>query len=273
MSVDQDTNQAVGDDGLALHNDWFSSGWPHYLPRHQSMMLCMLFGTAATRGLRGSLDEVVRQVCGGEPGAFLGRGGGTLESPVVWMDLEELEGFESEEEKDRFRAEGAEHRARCEQVIRDAGVAVPTTVRELAAAMIALGIAAEREGVWSMPDLLPGPETVFHLTDAERERIAEMRHIWESQPAESALLAYLTDDLGRPDEIFTSVDRLARASGTSEESVRYALGRLIQAADARLERGTPRTPVDLGSLKDHERFHLVADWQHFNDNHITIVRG
>ncbi|MGI5451186.1 DUF6042 family protein [Streptomyces sp. CA-243310] len=273
MSVDQDTSQDSGEGSLSMPNDWFPSGWPSYLPQHQAMMLCMLFGTATVRGLRGSLDEVVQQLFNGEPGAFFGRNGGTLDSPVVWMDDDELEYLETDEEKEQFRADAAEHQARCEGLLRAAGVVVPTTLRELAGSMLALGIATVQDGVWSMQYPLPGPEAVLDLTDLERDRIATMRRIWERGPAESSLLNHLTDDLGRPDELFTSVDRLARASEVSEDDVRYALGRMIQEDEARLERGTPRSQVNLDDLKNHERFHLVADWQHFDDNRITVRRG
>ncbi|WP_329375902.1 DUF6042 family protein [Streptomyces sp. NBC_01351] len=273
MSVDQDTNHDSGDGCLSMHNGWFSSGWPSYLPQHQAMMLCMLFGTAAVRGLRGSLDEVAQQLFNGEPGAFFGRRGGTLDSPVVWMDDDELEYLETDEEKDQFCTDAAEHRARCEGLFRAAGVAVPTTIRELADTMLALGIATVQDGVWSMQDPIPGPETVLDLTDAERAGIADTRRIWESGSAESTLLNYLTDDLGQPGEVFTSVDRLAEASKLSEDDVRYALGRMIHENDVRLERGSPRAQVNLDDLKNHERFHLVADWQHFNENRIMIRRG
>ncbi|OKK16168.1 hypothetical protein AMK16_26065 [Streptomyces sp. CB00455] len=271
MSVDQDTNRD-SDGHLALHNGWFPSGWPNYLPQHQAMMLCMVFGTAAVRGLRGSLDEVTQQLFNGEPGAFFGRPGGTLDSPVVWRDDDELEYLETDEDKDQFRTDAAEHQARCEGLLRAAGVAVPTTVRELADTMLALGIATVQDGVWSMQDPIPGPETILDLTDAELARIADMRRVWESGPAESTLLNYLTDVLGQPDEVFTSVDRLAQASKLREDDVRYVLGRMIQENEARVERGTPRKQVNLDDLKNHERFHLVADWQHFNENRIMIMR-
>ncbi|MFG2978389.1 DUF6042 family protein [Streptomyces sp. NPDC048331] len=273
MSVDQDTSQGRGDGDLSMHNGWFASGWPHYLPQHQAMMVCMLFGTATVRGLRGSLDDVTQQLFNGERGAFFGRHGGTLDSPVAWMDDEELDYLESDEEKNQFCADAAEHQARCEGLLRAAGVEVPTTIRELADTMLSLGIATAQDGVWSMPDSLPGPEAVLGLTDAERDKIVNTRRTWERGPAESAVLTYLTDDLGQPDEVFTSVDRLARASKVCEDDIRYALGRMIEENDARLERGTPRSQVNLDDLENHERFHLVADWQHFNDNRIIIGRG
>ncbi|MFE4311908.1 DUF6042 family protein [Streptomyces sp. NPDC056891] len=272
MSVDQDTDQDRSAGQLSLHNDWFPSGWSSHLPRHQAMTLCMLFGTATVRGLRGSIDDVLEQQFGGEPGRFFGRVGDSLDSPVAWMDPDALEYAETEEERNRLRVDAEEHRARCEQLLRTAGLPVPTTIRELADTMLAVGIATRHDDEWSMPDRLPGPETVLALTDDERAEIGDLRRIWECGPADQALMDHLVDDLNRPAEVFTSVDRLARATDLDEDDLRHALGRLIQEGDARLERGRGRERTALDDLKGHERFHLVLDWQHFEENRIIVGR-
>ncbi|MER7000139.1 DUF6042 family protein [Streptomyces sp. NPDC000410] len=85
MTVDQDTTQDPPGGGLSMHTGWFRAGRQHYLPQHQAMMLCMLFGTATVRKLRGNVDEVLQQVFDDEPGAFFGGDGDTLASPVAWM--------------------------------------------------------------------------------------------------------------------------------------------------------------------------------------------
>ncbi|MFI8916477.1 DUF6042 family protein [Streptomyces sp. NPDC053513] len=274
MSVDQDTAQSNDDGYLSLHNGWFASGWPSYLPQHQSMALSMLFGTASVRQLRGTVDEVLAQIFEeGEYGAFFGKASDSLDSPVLWMDSDELDYAETEAEKAQLRVEAEEHQARCEGLLRTAGIPVPTTIRELADTMIALGIASRQDGVWSMPDPLPGPETVLPLSDEERARIANSRRIWEGGPAEQALIDYLEKTLNHPEEVFTSVDRLAKAINFSEDDVRHALGRLFREGEARFERGAERAQTLLEDLKDHERFHLVLDWQHFNEHRITITRG
>ncbi|MEU3657876.1 DUF6042 family protein [Streptomyces sp. NPDC032161] len=273
MSLVHDTSQHDNDSYLSLHSGWFASGWPSYLPQHQAMMLSMLFGTATVRGLRGSLDDVLEQIYQGEPGAFFGNASNSLDSPVVWMDPDELEYAETEQEKNQLRVDAEEHQARCEELLRTADLAVPTTIRELADTMLALGIASQQDGVWSMPDPIPGPETALALTDKERAAIAYRRQFWESGPAEQTLIDYLTDDLNRPAEVFTSVDRLAKATDLSEDDLRNALGRLTQEGEARLERGTAREQTALEALKGHERFHLVLNWPHFDENRITIERG
>ncbi|MFC8953728.1 DUF6042 family protein [Streptomyces sp. NPDC057101] len=273
MSVDQDTNQRNDDGYLSMHTGWFASGWPSYLPQHQSMTLCMLFGTASVRELRGDLDDILQQVFKGEPGAFFGRNGETLDSPVVWFDEDELADVENDEEKNQLRADSAAHQSKCEHLYRAAGLPVPTTIRELADTMLAAGIATLHDGAWTMPEDIPGPEDVLPLPDEDRARIAGMRRVWENGHVEQAPIDYLEDDLNRPDELFTSVDRLAKATEASEDDIRHALGRLLREGEARIERGTDREQAVLEDLQDHERFHLVLDWQHFNENRITIRRG
>ncbi|MEU8522460.1 DUF6042 family protein [Streptomyces sp. NBC_01216] len=273
MSVVQKTKQAGRDRDLALHTGWFPSGWPEYLPQHQAMMLCMLFGTATLRELRGDVDDVLRQLLDGRPSAFFGRDGDTLDSPVMWLDPDELDYAETDKERERLRADAEARRVRCADLFRGAGLPVPTTIRELADTMLALGIATVRDGVWSMPDVLPGPEDVLPLTDAERADIENMRRVWDIGSAENALIGYLTDELDRPDELFTSVDRLANATGLDEDDVRQVLGHMITEGEVRLERGQAREQVALDCLKGHTRFHLVTDWQHFDENRVVIDRG
>ncbi|MFD3998878.1 DUF6042 family protein [Streptomyces sp. NPDC058548] len=270
MSVDQDTDQDRNSGQLSMHNDWFPSGWSSHLPQYQAMMLCMLFGTATVRGLRGSIDEVLEQHLDDGHGSFFARVGGSLDAPVAWMDPDALEYAETEEEKSRLRVEAEEHQARCEQLLRTAGLPVPTTIRELADTMLAVGIATRHGDVWSMPDRLPGPETVLALTDDERAVIVDRRRAWECGPAEQTLIDYLVDDLKRPAEVFTSVDRLAKATDLDEDHLRYAVGSLVRGGDAWIERGPGRERTDLDDLKGHERFHLVLDWEHFEENRITV---
>ncbi|MFF3320111.1 DUF6042 family protein [Streptomyces sp. NPDC003035] len=273
MSVDQDSTEHSDDGSLAMHTGWFATGWPKYLPQYQSMVLCMLFGTASVRGMSGTIDDVTQELFGGRLGSFFGRDGGDLDSPVMWQDPDELDYAETEEEKAEIRADAAAHQAKCEGLLRSAGLAVPTTVRELADTMVALGIATQQDGVWSMPEPLPRPEDILDLPEDDRAKLAEMRRIFELGPAENALIGHLRDDLNRPDELFTSLDRLATATDLTEDDARGALARLIEEGDARLERGKARAQVALDTLKSHERFHLVLDWAHFDEYRLTFTRG
>lgn len=49
---------------MALHNDWWASGWDHVLPR-QGFPLTMLIGTASQPGSTGSLDDLLQEIFGG----------------------------------------------------------------------------------------------------------------------------------------------------------------------------------------------------------------
>ncbi|GAA2065025.1 hypothetical protein GCM10009801_10010 [Streptomyces albiaxialis] len=46
---------------LAMHNDWWVSGWEHVLPR-QGFPLTMLIGTASQPGSTGSLDDLLQEI-------------------------------------------------------------------------------------------------------------------------------------------------------------------------------------------------------------------
>ncbi|MEU7019340.1 DUF6042 family protein [Streptomyces sp. NPDC046203] len=271
MSVEQDVQQQLKPGDLALHNDWYASGWPVYLPRDQAMVLCMLFGTVTVRELRGSIDEVLDRLLEYGPVIFLGRDGGSLDDPVIWTHQDDLDCLKTEEDKARFRVESEAHRERCEHLLRTAGLAVPATVRDVADLMIAVGIADCRDGVWSMPERLPGPETVLALSDEERDDVLKRRRRWEGGAAVRAVNGHLEEGLNRPEEIFTSLGRLAGATELDEDDVRYALEQLIEADEARIERGDPRERAALDGLKSHERFHLVLDWRLFDENRPFVV--
>ncbi len=78
--------------------------------------------------------------------------------------------------------------------------------------MTALGIASRQDGVGVMPERLPLPEDVLTLSDDLRARLRALRHDQAVAPAERALVAHLTDRLGHPAAVFTSIDRLAARS-------------------------------------------------------------
>jgi hypothetical protein len=260
--------------GVFLHPDWFESGWIFVLPKHQSFLLALFLSTAVRRGLTGTLQEVAGQV--GADG-LLDRLGGSLDAPVRWLEPDELDGLGEDgedptEEEARIRAEAEASRVACEEALRAAGLPLPTTVRGLAETMTALGIASRQDGVWVMPERLPLPEDVLTLPDDLRARLGALRHDQAVAPAERALVAHLTDGLGHPAEVFTSIDRLARALDLTEDKVRGGLQRLVDAGDARLERGLPRVGTAPGDLASHERFHLVPDWDHFHAHRVLVHR-
>lgn len=84
---------------MAMHNDWWASGWDHVLPR-QGFPLTMLIGTASQPGFTGSLDDLLQEIFGGHWDMI----GGDLDGVLTfsWPD----------EEWDYEEAPEAERRAR-----------------------------------------------------------------------------------------------------------------------------------------------------------------
>ena len=273
MTVDQDaarTEPGKGD--LALHNGWFTSGWMHVLPKYQAMFMCMLLSTAATRPVTGTLDEVVREVFGDSPRDFLHGLGDDLDSPVLWLEPDTLDAAEDAEEEARIRAEAAAHRTGCEGALRAGGFPVPETIRDLVGTMLALGIACTEDGRWWMPQDLPRPEEVLELPENLRETFRRLRHRDAVAPCKQALTDYLDRTLGRPGELVTTPGRLAESVRVSPDELRAALDALAEDEHVRLYRGIPRVPVaSARDLQDHQRFHLVPDWEQYDEDHVYVV--
>lgn len=271
-----DTEGAARPEYTSIPSDWFTSGWMQLLPRHQSMLLIMAMGTATVEGMRGSIEEITHLVYGGDNkdlGPAWRNVGTTFDSPVLWLERDELE-EEDEAEQERIKASARKHQEVCEAAYRQAGVPVPTTIRELANTMMALGLASQDEdGYWSMPDGLPHPEEVLPLPEEMATRFREMRRVQQLEPAEQAIIHHLTEDLGHPDEVFTSLDRLAEAVEMDADEVAAGLDYLVVQGDARLYRGNPRVEVLAKDLPGHARFYLVPDWDHFAENRIEIRHG
>ncbi|MEU5431436.1 DUF6042 family protein [Streptomyces olivoreticuli] len=261
---------------LSMHNDWHSSCWMYVLPRHQSFMLAMLFGTAAVRGLEGDLDEIAVQAFGKDTSQYrLGDAG--LDSPLAWVEEEDLEDAATEEEAAQLRAGAEEHRRWVTQALRSAvGQEEFSTVRDLAVAMERLRIVERSGSRWEMPETLPRPEDALALPD---DLLATLRRIREHQavePAEQALMSYFDRKLGQQERASTSLERLGRATGFTTDEVRAALDYLARpdgALEIALLRGQPPTPVNAQALEPHTRFDIALDWQRVNDNRIHIVRG
>ncbi|MEU6104477.1 DUF6042 family protein [Streptomyces flaveolus] len=271
LAVEHSSPQvATRPENLSFPSDWFTSGWMHVLPRHQSMMMTMILGTAAAEGMRGSVDDVTRVIFGDDfAQAFRGLGD-SLDSPVCWLEEDDLEDAD-EAEQQQIKDSVAEHQATCEAAYREAGVPVPTTIRGLADTMTALGIASQDEdGYWSMPDGLSYPEEVLQLPEETAARFKKMRHVQQLEPAEQAIIHHLTEDLGSPAEVFTSLGRLAEAVEMDVDEVAAGLDHLVEQGDARLYRGSPRVEVAAKDLPGHARFYLVPDWEHFAENRIHI---
>lgn len=99
-----------------------------------------------------------------------------------------------------------------------------------------------------------------------------MRQFADTEAANQAIVRHLVEDLECPEDVFTSLDRLVTVTGEDIDKVRAALDHLVELGDARLYRGDPRVAVAAKGLPVHARFHLVPDWERFNEHRMHITR-
>lgn len=200
---------------LAMHNDWWVSGWEHVLPR-QGFPLTMLIGTACQPGFTGSLDDLVHEIFDGHWDMI----GGDLDGALTfsWPD----------EEWDEAAPEGREayEAARWEQfsaMLTTAGFPAPTTVRDLSELYLAWGLSRSEETPdgtrWSMPAALPLPSDLLPLDPELTERLDSIR--WRCAPARSSTPSSTTWSTSsvnrqRPSPLWTGLRQpQARTSTTS----------------------------------------------------------
>ncbi|MEU8893550.1 DUF6042 family protein [Streptomyces sp. NPDC048442] len=252
---------------LAMHNDWFPSGWDHVLPR-QGFPLTMLIGTAC-HDFTGSLDDLVQEVFDGHWDMI----GGNLDGALTfsWPD-EEWDYEAAPEGREACEA------ARWDQfstMLTTAGFPVPTTVRDLSELYLAWGLARREETPdgtrWAMPAALPLPGDLLPLDAELTKRLDGIRWTMRTGPLVDTLIGHLVDDLGEPEETLTSLDRLAAATGQDVDDVRIALSELVKAGDCRVHRGEEL--VDAERLEAHRRFRLIMDWEHFHEHRIQLSIG
>ncbi|EGX55234.1 hypothetical protein SZN_33856, partial [Streptomyces zinciresistens K42] len=124
---------------------------------------------------------------------------------------------------------------------------------------------------WSMPAALPLPGDLLPLDADLAQRLDGIRWTLRTGPLVDELINHLVDDLGEPQEILTSLDRLAAATGQDVDDVRLALAELVKSGDAQVQRG--EEPADAERLEAHRRFRLVMDWEHFHEKRIQVSRG
>ncbi|WP_432087547.1 DUF6042 family protein [Streptomyces sp. bgisy095] len=256
---------------FAMHNGWWGSGWTHVLPR-QAFPLTMLISTASQPDFTGSLDELLEEAFDGHWDML----GGDLDAALTFSwpddewDDEEWDGEDAPEGREEFEAN---HRKKFDAMLTEAGLPVPTTVRELSELYLTWGLAHREETPegtrWSMPDPLPLPDDLLPLDAELAERLAGIRWTMRTDPLVNRLVKHLADDLGEPQEVLTSLDRLAVATGQDADDVRLALVALVKSDDARVWRG--QEPADTEGLEAHRRFRLVMDWERFNENRVHMV--
>ncbi|MFD8609573.1 DUF6042 family protein [Streptomyces sp. NPDC059631] len=258
---------------LSLHNDWFPSLWTHVLPRHQPMMIAMLFGTATVRRLEGELDDLVAQVFREDAVHALRLGDEGLDSPVLWVDDEDLADT-TPQEAEEIHAAAAAHQEWLAAALRERSLAMPTTVRELAATMEALGLVRRMGRRWYTPNRLPLPEDVLTLPEELLQRLRKIRAVHTLQPTVQTLLAYFTDTLDHPEEVSTSLERLERVTGFSPDELRAALDYLVdETGEITLDCGMPPAPVAPKDLPAHARFRITINWDTIGESRICVVRG
>ncbi|MEU5900356.1 DUF6042 family protein [Streptomyces venezuelae] len=258
---------------LSLHNDWFPSLWTHVLPRHQPMMIAMLFGTATVQRLEGDLDDIVAQVFGAEAVHALQLGDEGLDSPVLWVDDEDLTDT-TREEAAEIHAAAAAHQKWLAAALRERSLPEPVTVRDLAATMEALGLVRRMGRRWYTPKRLPLPEDVLTLPEDRLQQLRKIRAIHTLQPAEQALLTYFSDTLDHPEQVSTSLERLEDATGFPPDDLQAALDHLVnETGEITLHRGLPPAPVAAKDLPVHARFRITIDWETVSESRICVVRG
>nr|AAZ23069.1 hypothetical protein [Streptomyces fradiae] len=256
---------------MSMHNDWWASGWDHVLPR-QGFPLTLLIGTACQPDFVGSLDDLMQEIFDGHWGMI----GGDLDGPLTfsWPDAKD-EDWDFEDAPEGREAWEAARWEQFSAMLTTAGFPVPTTVRELSELYMRWGLAHRQETPdgtrWSMPAVLPLPGDLLPLDPETAERLDELRWTTRTRPLLDALIAHLTDDLGRPAETLTSLDRLAAATGRDVYDIRLALVELVKSGDAHVRRG--EEPADAERLEAHRRFRLVMDWQHFSENRVQRHLG
>ncbi|MEU1520493.1 DUF6042 family protein [Streptomyces sp. NPDC005811] len=253
---------------LAMHNDWWASGWDHVLPR-QGFPLTMLIGTASQPGFTGSLDGLLQELFDGHWDMI----GGDLDGVLTfsWPDEE----WDYEEAPEGREANEANCWETFGAMLTAAGYPVPTTVRDLSELYLTWGLARREETPdgtrWSMPAALPLPGDLLPLDPELTERLDGIRWTMRTGPLLDTLIDHLVNDLGEPAETLTSLDRLAAATGKDVDDVRLALAELVKSGDARVQRGEQL--ADAERLEAHRRFRLVMDWEHFHENRIQVSRG
>ncbi|WP_019356627.1 DUF6042 family protein [Streptomyces sp. AA1529] len=253
---------------MAMHNDWWASGWEHVLPR-QGFPLTMLMGTACQPGFTGSPDDLLQEIFDGHWDMI----GGDLDGALTFSWPDEEWNYEAVPEgreaceATRWEQSGA--------LLTTADFPVPATVRDLSELYLTWGLAGREETPegtrWSKPAVLPLPGDLLPLNPELTERLDKIRWMMRTGPLLDPLIDHLVSDLGEPAETLTSLDRPAAATGQDVDDVRLALVELVKSGDTRVQRG--EEPADAERLETHRRFRPVMDAEHFHENRIQVSRG
>ncbi|WP_309142731.1 DUF6042 family protein [Streptomyces javensis] len=149
-------------------------------------------------------------------------------------------------------------------------------MRDLSELYLTWGLASREETPdgtrWSMPAALPLPGDLLPLDADLTKRLDWIRWTMRTGPLVNALINHLVDDLDEPNEVLTSLDRLAAATSQDTDDVRLALAELVEAEDAQVQRG--QEPADAERLEAHQRFRLIMNWEHLHENRMQLsIKG
>ena len=208
-------------EGKTSDNEWYESGWCRVLP-NQGDYLRQLLVRAEAREYDGGLDALVLQV--GHDWFDKNTYGG-LDAEVRWKwSIDSM--TPDPEARMRWRQEV------CFAALAEAGIAVPSTVRELADTLALLGLLTvtgrgTQDEQWRAPQFLPRPDEVLTLSE---EWLAEdTRWRWHDALAPAIDQFWCQWERRRsPDNWRTSINKLAKSTELPPDSIRYALGFLCQ---------------------------------------------
>ncbi|MFD0034093.1 DUF6042 family protein [Streptomyces sp. NPDC127172] len=222
--------------------------------------------TASQSDFTGSLDDLLQEIFEGHWDMI----GGDLDGALSfsWPD-EEWDYTEAPEGREACEANRWE---KFGAMLTAAGFPVPTTVRDLSELYLTWGLARREETPsgtrWSMPVALPLPGDLLPLDADLTKRLDWIRWTMRTGPLVNGLIKHLVDDLGEPQEVLTSLDRLATATGWVADDVRIALAEFVEAGDALVQRGQEQ--ADAERLEVHQRFRLVMNWDHFHETRMRL---
>ncbi|WFE52985.1 DUF6042 family protein [Micromonospora sp. WMMD1155] len=207
---------------VATHLDFADSGWIWFLPR-QALAINIILSTATAQDIDGSLDHLTTLTIGHENNLMFGG----LDAPLAWS----WDYTDDDEPSPEQQEMDAESKRLFEQTITHSGRQIPATLRELFDLLANIGLCTHttEDNVerWRLNTDVPGPDELLPVPEAEAAKFRRMRWEADHEHIEQAILRYLCEDLDYPDEILTSIQRLADITEESPQRVRETLPQLL----------------------------------------------
>ncbi|WP_163509489.1 DUF6042 family protein [Fodinicola acaciae] len=221
MTREQEEVAVSGFEAMPADTEWYDSGWSRLLPP-PAESLRLLAIKAEIHDYDGGLDALVLRV--GQSWFERNAYGGLDTAPRWEWGIDER--TNSPEERTAWR------RGVCVAALTDAGIPVPSTVRELAEVMVRLGLlTVEGRGGpderWRTHRFLPRPDEVLTIDESWLAEDSRLR--WGSALAEAIEAFWMQWDRRRsPEHWRTSINKLAKSTNLPPDSIRYALGYVCQ---------------------------------------------